>query len=210
MTISVYTIGHSTQSVDRFVHLLKQHDVTAVADVRSRPYSRMNPQFNKDELKESLRDANIAYVFLGKELGARSEDRSCYRNGQVRYELLARTELFKAGIKRVKEGSRDFRVALMCAEKEPLDCHRTILISRELEREDVKVLHILHDGRIEEHKEAINRLVAMLRIPNADMFREESTVIEDAYQQRGETIAYRDDNQGDSKQDNSQNPRPLE
>ena len=83
MTNAVYTIGHSTHSIEKLIELLKQQSISAVSDVRSRPYSRMNPQFNRESLKQALRTANIQYVFLGKELGARSEDRRCYRNGQV-------------------------------------------------------------------------------------------------------------------------------
>lgn len=196
MTEAVFTIGHSTQSVERFISLLKKHGITAVGDVRSKPYSRMNPQFNREELKGSLRDADIRYVFLGKELGARSDDKSCYCNGQVQYDLLSRTELFKEGIKRIKEGSNEFRIALMCAEKEPLDCHRTILVARELVESGTQVLHILYDGKVEEHQAAIERLVSVLRIPNTDMFREKASVIRDAYEKRGKEIAYREDTPG--------------
>src|ERR1700704_3164996 len=120
MTEAVYTIGHSTHSIEKFVELLGRAQITAVSDVRSRPYSRMNPQFNRENLKQSLSANGIKYVFLGKELGARSEDHSCYRNGQVQYDLLARTDLFKQGIERILEGTQKYRVALMCAEKEPL------------------------------------------------------------------------------------------
>src|SRR5258707_92198 len=128
MTDTIYTIGHSTHPIEQFVTLLKSVSITAVSDVRSRPYSRMNPQFNREPLKATLRAEGIKYVFLGKELGARSDDQSCYRNGQLQYDLLAGTELFRQGIERMKEGARSFRIALMCAEKEPLDCHRTILV----------------------------------------------------------------------------------
>lgn len=193
MTAPVFTIGHSTQPVERFIGLLKNHGITAVADVRSRPYSRMNPQFNREDLKNKLRDAQIKYVFLGRELGARSEDQSCYCNGQVQYDLLARTDLFKEGIERIKEGSLEFRIALMCAEKEPLDCHRTILVARKLADAGVPVVHILYDGQTEKHEDAIRRLVGMLRIPNADMFREQLDVIKDAYEKRGREIAYREE-----------------
>src|SRR6266446_5531061 len=130
MVDTVYTIGHSTHTIEKLIALLKDHGITALCDVRSQPYSRMNPQFNREPLKQALRDSGILYVFLGAELGARSEDKSCYRNGQVQYDLLARTDLFKRGIERVKDGAHRYRLALMCAEKEPLDCHRTILVSR--------------------------------------------------------------------------------
>jgi uncharacterized protein (DUF488 family) len=193
MTEAVFTVGHSTQTVERFIGLLKQHGITAVADVRSRPFSRMNPQFNREDLKKKLRESHIKYVFLGRELGARSEDQSCYCNGQVQFDLLARTDLFKEGIERVKEGNLEFRIALMCAEKEPLDCHRTILVARELANAGIPVVHILYNGQTEKHQDAIGRLIGMLRIQNADMFREEAAVIRDAYEKRGRDIAYREE-----------------
>jgi uncharacterized protein (DUF488 family) len=193
MTSPVYTIGHSTHSIERLIELLQSHSISALCDVRSQPYSRVNPQFNRETLKEALRNADIKYVFLGKELGARSEDKSCYRNGQVQYDLLAQTKLFEEGIKRVKDGARDYRIALMCAEKEPLDCHRTILVARKLCDEGLTVKHILYDGQIEEHAHAIGRLVGQLRLPGADMFREEEEVISDAYARQGSQIAYREE-----------------
>lgn len=126
---NVLTIGHSNHPIERFIGLLKQDGVTAVADVRSAPFSRHNPQFNKDSLQQSLSEAGIAYIFLGKELGARSNDRSCYEDGRVQYERLARTDLFLDGIERVRKGAEQYRIALMCAEKEPLECHRTLLVA---------------------------------------------------------------------------------
>jgi uncharacterized protein (DUF488 family) len=193
MTNPIYTIGHSTHSIETFIVLLKRHDITVVCDVRSKPHSRMNPQFNREELKSSLKAAGIKYVFLGKELGARSEDKTCYRNGQVQYDLLADTALFKEGVKRVKEGADAHRIALMCAEKEPLDCHRTILVARKLYQDGISIQHILADGNLEEHSHAIDRLIIALRVPPEDMFRKQSSVIEDAYKQRASEIAYQEE-----------------
>ena len=192
MTNTIYTIGHSTHPIERFVALLCKHQITAVCDVRSRPYSRVNPQFNREPLKEVLSGVSIKYVFLGKELGARSEDRSCYRNGQAHYELIAQTELFGAGIGRVEDGAQSYRIALMCAEKEPLDCHRTILVSRRLREDGFIVKHILANGEAEDHDHAIERLIAMLRIPTSDMFLSHSEAVSDAYTRRGSQIAYRE------------------
>jgi uncharacterized protein (DUF488 family) len=152
----------------------------------------MNPQFSRELLKESLHNANIKYVFLGKELGARSENKSCYRNGQVQYDLLAQTDLFKRGIERVKEGARTYRIALMCAEKEPLDCHRTILVARKLYEEGLAVKHILADGQVEDHAQTIERLIARQRVKGVDMFRDSHAVIMDAYVRQGNAIAYRE------------------
>jgi uncharacterized protein (DUF488 family) len=197
MADAIYTIGHSTHAIGRFIELLRVHGITALCDVRSRPYSRMNPQFNREELKDALKDAEIKYVFLGKELGARTEDKSCYRNGKVQYPLLAQTSLFKKGIDRVMEGAHQYRIALMCAEKEPLECHRTILVARTLAEKGIPIVHILSDGQLETHAHAIERLIARLRVPGADMFREQDAVIADAYMRQGYEIAYREESAPD-------------
>jgi len=192
MTSPIYTIGHSTHSIMRLIELLRMHHITALCDVRSRPYSRMNPQFNREPLRDALRDNDIKYVFLGKELGARSEDKSCYRHGQVQYDLLAETPLFRQGMERIREGARSYRIALMCAEKEPLECHRTILVGRRLFDEGAPLKHILGDGQIEDHAHAVDRLISMLWIPKADMFRGDDTVIREAYDMQAHEIAYRE------------------
>ncbi len=103
--ITIYTVGHSTHTIERFLDLLERNGVTAIADVRSSPFSRHNPQFNKDTLTAELKKRGIAYVFVGKELGARSDDPSCYEGGKVRYGRLADTSVFKAGIERVLSGA---------------------------------------------------------------------------------------------------------
>jgi uncharacterized protein (DUF488 family) len=186
----VYTIGHSTHEPERFVELLRAHAITAVGDVRSHPYSRMNPQYNREPLKAILTEAGVAYVFLGRELGARSDDPSCYEGGKVQYKRLARTDLFRAGLDRVREGMSRFRLALMCAEKEPLECHRGIMVARELEAAGIPVRHILADASLESHSEAMARLREMLGMPVSDLFRSEAEVLEDAYRLQGARIAY--------------------
>lgn len=195
----VFTIGHSTNSFERFVALLEQHKIAVVCDVRSKPYSRMNPQFNREQLKASLAYYDIKYLFLGKELGARPDDKSCYSDGKVQYDVLAGTELFKSGIERVATGASKYRVALMCAEKEPLECHRTILVSRELHERGLAIMHILGDGKLEEHDASMKRLVSMLRIPPSDMFRPHEHVVRDAYRRQGEQIAYEEQSNNPSQ-----------
>jgi uncharacterized protein (DUF488 family) len=190
---TVLTIGHSNHPIERFVELLRKHGFTAVADVRSAPYSRHQPQFNKDPLQRSLKDAGIAYIFLGKELGARSEDRSCYEKGRVQYRRLAQTDSFRRGIERVRKGAGEYRVALMCAEKEPLDCHRTLLVSRALEREGVSVAHILADGRLEVHHDAMMRLLDVVGLDAKDMFQNPDELIEEACAKQEERVAYVDE-----------------
>lgn len=190
MNSDIFTIGHSTQSSVQFLQRLKRHAITAVADVRSAPYSRYNPQFNREELRDTLKAEGISYVFLGKELGARSDDECCYVNDKVQYALLAQTELFRTGILRVIEGAERFKIALMCAEKDPLDCHRTILVTRELVKLGRNVKHILADGSLETHSHAMSRLLDQLGLSGQDMFRSVEETISEAYEKQADRIAY--------------------
>ena len=190
MEDTVYTVGHSTHPQYRFIELLKAHGITAISDVRSKPYSRVNPQFNREELKKALRAAGISYVFLGKELGARSDDPSCYENGKVQYDRLANTSMFQSAMERILNGREKHRIALMCAEKEPLDCHRSILVARHLVSAGAPVRHIHADGRLESQAEALQRLMVQLGIRGDDMFRSQADLEREAYQKQEERIAY--------------------
>jgi uncharacterized protein (DUF488 family) len=189
----VFTIGHSTYALEDFLALLRKHDVTALADVRSAPASRFNPQFDKDALQRELPAHGIRYVFLGRELGARSEDPACYDKGRVQYARLAGTELFRSGIERVVRGAGDYRVALMCAEKEPLACHRTLLVARVLAERGVEVRHILADGRAEAHESAMERLLDLVGLPRRDLFRSSEDLIAEALARQEERVAWVDE-----------------
>ena len=186
----VFTIGHSTHTIEAFVGLLLKHNVTAIVDVRSAPFSRFNPQFNKDALERDLKAREIKYVFLGRELGARSDDPACYENGRVQYARLAQTAFFQSGLDRVMDGATKYRLALMCAEKEPLECHRTILVARYLVLHGLDVEHIHADGRLEDHVAALSRLARMLNMPEQDMFRSSEELLADLYHRQEERIAY--------------------
>ena len=166
---TILTVGHSNHDLEFFVGLLDTHRVTALADVRSTPYSRFNPQFNREQLAETLKGSGIKYVYLGRELGGRSDNRSCYVHGHIRYDRLANTSRFRDGLERVLSGARDYRIALMCAEKEPLDCHRTLLVGHELDRLGVDVAHILPDKRLESHAGAMDRLLAKFGLDDHDL-----------------------------------------
>ena len=190
MPADILTIGHSTHREEQFIGLLLAHGVTAVADVRSTPFSRRNPQFNRDRLREALKRSGIEYVFLGRELGARSDDDACYRDGKVQYALLAKTAPFQAGIGRIIEGSRTYRIALLCAEHDPLNCHRTILVARHLAAAGAKISHILRDGSIETHEEALERLAAGLKLGAGDLFGSPAAVIDAAYDKQAQRIAF--------------------
>jgi uncharacterized protein (DUF488 family) len=187
----LFTIGHSTHSWERLLELLCLHGIEAVADVRSSPYSARLPQFNRDLLDRALTEANLRYVFLGDELGARRSEPECYVSGVARYDLIARTKAFQAGLDRVRAGSRRFRLALLCAEKDPLECHRAILVCRQL-RSELEIRHILEDGSAETHQESEIRLLAEERVPTEDFFDTHEVLIARAYDRRAEKIAYQE------------------
>lgn len=190
MSFPVYTIGHSNYTVERFIELLRLHGIEAIGDVRSHPYSQYCPQFNREALERSLKSAGVRYAYFGAELGARTEDRRCYENGRVVYSRLAETEPFRAGIRRVVKAHESRRVALMCAEKDPLTCHRTILICRTLRSFVGEIAHILEDGGLEVQREAERRLMDQLGIVYPDLFHTEDELIEEAYEIQAARIAY--------------------
>ena len=189
----VFTIGHSNLEIGRFVALLKQHGIQAIADIRSSPYSQYNPQFNRESLQRALHEQSISYVFLGEELGARRSERECYLEGRADYELISRTPAFKVGIERVVQGAAKMRLALMCAEKDPIDCHRCILVSPHLRRQGIQVLHILSDGTVENHEQTEQRLLQLFALDEKELFRSPDEIVVEAYNKQGKKVAYHEE-----------------
>ena len=189
----VLTIGHSTHSFGAFLALLQRHEARELADVRSIPFSRMNPQFNREALEQNLVAQGIRYVFCGYELGARPSDPSCCVDGRVRYELLERSAAFREGIDRLGRRAERNRLALMCSEKEPLVCHRAILVARAFVAGGFEVAHILASGRLESHNATLSRLMRHLRLApleQPELFRSRSQRVAEAYQLQAERIAF--------------------
>jgi uncharacterized protein (DUF488 family) len=190
---ALFTIGHSNHTAEHFLGLLQRHAIRAVADVRSTPFSRRNPHFNRERLEESLAAHGIAYLILGRELGARASDPAVYRDGRVDYALLAATPLFQAGLEQLLEVALHQRVAILCAEKEPLDCHRAILVARHLAARSVSISHILADGALEPHVATEERLVALARTAPPPLLAskaERIAALARAYEIRGRAVAY--------------------
>lgn len=188
----LYTIGHSTQELESFLKLLRQHRIEAIADVRSGPYSQRFPWFNRERLKDALEQNGIKYVFLGQEFGARRDEPCCYINNRADYELIAQSEMFQKGLERLKQGLESMTVALMCAEKDPLDCHRTVLVARHAQQL-TEVEHILIEGSIETHAELEARMFDKMGMTADDLFLSQEEQLAMAYKRRGEEIAYRRD-----------------
>lgn len=189
----LFTIGHSTHSWEKFLELLRQHHIEAVADVRSSPYSRRNPQFNRETLQVTLRQQGISYVFLGEELGARRSEPECYVNGRADYALIARTPAFLRGLDRLVQDAAKMRLAILCAEKDPLDCHRCILVSPRLKERGIHVQHIHGDGTLECQEEAERRLAQRFNRAERELFGAPDELVAEAYRLQGEKIAYEED-----------------
>lgn len=145
---AILTIGHSNHSLDHFLGLLQGAGVEMVVDVRSTPASRRQPQFNKASFAQALHAAGLSYLWLGRELGGRPADPALFTDGIADFERMAETKSFREGIARVLGEADWLRLALMCAEKDPLDCHRCLLVGRALTEQGAEVRHILADGAI--------------------------------------------------------------
>lgn len=155
-----YTIGHSTSSIEKFLSLLEENKINCIVDVRSFPYSKIASQYNKDEIKKTLKTNNIYYIFLGKELGARYNDLNLFENGIVSFKKVSITQNFQSGIKRIVDGiNKKYKIALMCSERDPINCHRFSLISRELHKIGIEVLHIFDNGILLSNEELEKKLI---------------------------------------------------
>lgn len=187
---TIYTVGYSIHEWPDFLALLHGAKITAIADVRSHPTARLE-QYRRENLAPELKEQGIEYVFLGQELGARREEPECYVGGSVDYGRVAKLPAFREGIERLERGVTTHRIALMCAEREPLDCHRGLLIARVLKAQSWQVRHLLADGRVEEHADTEQRLVEMVGVdPLFDGKLNEADRIERAYTERGGDLAY--------------------
>jgi uncharacterized protein (DUF488 family) len=193
----IFTIGHSTHSAERFSELLQQHKIQFVVDVRTTPYSRRVPQFNKNSLRERLVEAyGIRYAHMPEEFGARKLDPDLLDADQrVDFDRVRSSEAFQRGVTRLKNGAiQGHRIALLCAEADPFECHRFSLISYQLVREDLLVKHILRDGSLIDNSELERRLRTRYGSdPQVDIFgplASTGSQLELAYRSRGREVAY--------------------
>jgi uncharacterized protein (DUF488 family) len=189
----LFSIGHSNSPINRFIALLGEADVSAVADVRSTPYSRFCPWFSRHNLQAHLKADGIAYLGYGEALGGRPGDASLYCDGGADYEAMARTPAFQSGLDRLQNDMARHRVCLMCAEREPLDCHRCLLVARALAARGVAIGHILHDGAVEPHAATEQRLLQWSENAAApDLFvTGQNDRLAAAYRRRGRAVGYK-------------------
>jgi uncharacterized protein (DUF488 family) len=189
----LFSIGHSNSPIDRFITLLTEAGVNAVADVRSTPYSRFFPWFSHHNLQAHLKAAGIAYLAYGETLGGRPGDGSLYCDGVADYEAMARTAAFQSGLDRLQTDMAKHRVCLMCAEREPLDCHRCLLVARALAARGVAIGHVLHDGSVEPHAVTERRLLEWAgNAAEPDLFvTGQNERLAAAYRRRGRAVGYK-------------------
>lgn len=197
MVATVWTVGHSDHELEAFLDLLARQGVTAVADLRSQPYSRHAPQYGKQELQDALRARGIGYVFLGRELGGQPDDAACLTDGRVDFDKLSNDGTFKAGLDRLRHGAATHRVALVCAERDPLHCHRAVLVSRHLRGPMLEVQHIHGDGHVESHVALERRLLETHGLDTEDLFTPFDTRLRQAYDRQSERVAWRPTADGD-------------
>jgi uncharacterized protein (DUF488 family) len=154
----LFTIGHSNHPIERFLALLRRHGVQAVADVRSRPYSRFVPHFGKERLARILADAGLGYLFLGQELGGKPVQDDPPQ-ARLDYQARVKDPAFQHGIDTLLDALAERRVALVCRERDPLECHRLHLICRHLRPRGLDIRHILPDGEVEMQEATERRLL---------------------------------------------------
>lgn len=187
----LFSIGHSNIPADRFVAMLQSAGVTLVADVRSVPASRHFPWFSKHKLAARLGEAAIGYATMGDALGGRPSDASLFRDGIADYEAMARRPEFACGLEELLAAAAQKRVCLMCAEREPLDCRRCLLVARRLAERACAIGHILHDGSVEPHTATEQRLLALAAAADDLFAAGQDDRLAAAYRSRARAVAFR-------------------
>lgn len=195
--VTLYTIGYATKPISTFIEQLQYYRIDVVADIRSVPFSKRFHDYHQHAIAKWLPEHGIRYVYLGEELGPRSKEATHYdTEGQVQFDRLMESELFRQGIQRLYTGlERNFRIALMCAEKDPATCHRSLLVGHYLIRqsqadENLQLLHITHDGDTETQQQLETRLTEIHSI-TMDLFTSAEEQAAQAYQLQLKKTSYR-------------------
>lgn len=193
----VFTVGHSNHTIDYFYELLKFYGINCLIDVRSIPASKFSPQFNQNYLSIFLKKRGIIYMHFKDEFGARQEDTDVLNeSGQVNFELFRKTAEFQRGIQRIKLGlSKGYKIALMCAEANPLECHRFSMIAHYLNETGFDIQHIMKNKDLKAHKELEEELLKKYakKLPEPSLFEpniSQETKLKVAYQLHNKQIGW--------------------
>jgi uncharacterized protein (DUF488 family) len=190
-SFDLFSIGHSNIPAERFVALLREAGVDTIADVRSPPFSRRFPWFSGKNLAATLAQHGMTFLAYGDALGGRPRDAGLYRDGVADYEAMAQQPEFLIGLDRLLADAVRARVCLMCAEREPLDCHRCLLVARSLAERGLTIGHILHDGTVEPHAATEQRLLALAGASDDLFVTGQDERLAAAYRRRARAAAYR-------------------
>ncbi len=193
---SLFTIGHSSSTAAIFLETLLRFQIETLVDVRSRPQSFRFPHFNQKDLEQLLHQADVRYLFLGEELGGRPDDRDAYReDGLVNYRARRKSFAFQAGVDRVLRELERGPLALMCAEEDPIMCHRFLMICPELVEAGLEPRHLRKGGIVETQQEAEDRLLKvhhMADLASSSLFKlDRAAALEEAYTAQAEKCAFR-------------------
>ena len=159
-SIPIFTIGYGMRAIDQFIQLLKQYQITYLIDVRSKPYSKFNPEYSKGSLEGHIQQEGLKYVYMGDTLGGQPNDRSVYtQDEKVDYRLLRQKDYYQRGVLRLRTAwGQQLSIAIMCSEAKPENCHRSRLIAETLFAEGIDVMHIDENGELRSHKNLLLRL----------------------------------------------------
>jgi uncharacterized protein (DUF488 family) len=157
---TIYSIGHGNKNIEDFIKELKTFEVQFLLDIRTKPFSKWNPQFNQNALKFKLEENGIKYVFVGDTLGGLPEDRSCYDfNGKVVYDFIKDKDFFKEGLERLTTANeKQIKLAIMCSESKPEECHRSKLIGQELLKKKISLKHIVSEKLVKSQEMVMSEL----------------------------------------------------
>lgn len=209
-----YSLGYSDRKIDEFIELLQRYGINCVVDVRFNPYSKNEKSlpYNMDNIKITLNKHGIYYIFMGKELGARNKD-CINEQGEACYEDIRKDSNYKKGIVRLIDGmNKGYNIVIMCAEKEPVNCHRAILIGYNLKKKNIDVKHIVDRDLVKSQGDIEEEIMKMYRVKiikkvaqfsinsimnNVDLDMDEDDfkveMLEEAYRMRGNDIKYREE-----------------
>ena len=191
-TNPIHTVGHSNMSVDELAVMLKQRGITRVIDVRSTPYSRYVPEFNRDNIRATLDRNGVGYTHMGDALGGRPQDDRLYdKDGRANYELMAQEKTFQDGVRQVEHMAEESHTLLMCTEADPLRCHRTLLVSQKLASRGADIIHLMRDGQQESHEETMEKLLALWKLLPDGRGMTHRQITQEAVRNQAAKVAYR-------------------
>lgn len=190
MISAIYTTGYAGHSAPSLVQLLQTTGITVLADVRSNPFSGRQPEMDKPALMQALRCAGMRYVFMGEQLGGRPRNPKLYRAGRIDPQALLAHEGYRAGVARLIAGAASHSICLLCAERDPISCHRGLYIAESLQEAGMQVLHLIPGKPAEDHQATRTRMAELAHMEHADLFASEKDRLSMAIDQMREKIAF--------------------